>query len=123
ATDLGDTGPMEALEAIGLAGEDIPNRLLAGGQTARDAMGQMSQALLGVEDPAKRAEAAVSLIGTPIEDLNKAGGMDQFLTSLSGAENHMVGFEGASQSMADTMQNSLQGRMDALKGTASALAS
>lgn len=121
ATDLGDTGAVEALEAIGLGGEDIQNRLLAGGDVAQEAFGQIVNELLAVEDPAKQAEAAVALIGTPLEDLNKVE-LEGFLSSFADAGTAMEGFQGSSQDMADTIANSLDGRIDRLKGTVQGLA-
>ena len=74
-----------------------------------------------MEDPAERAEAAVALIGTPLEDLNKAE-LDGFLGALSGGADAMEGFEGSSQELSDSIANSLQGRIDSLKGTVQDLA-
>ena len=121
ATDLGDSGAVEALEKIGLGADDIQNRLLAGGDTAKEAFQEMVGAIQSVEDPAERAEAAVALIGTPLEDLNKAE-LDGFLGTLSGGAEAMEGFEGSSQELSDSIANSLQGRIDALKGTVQDLA-
>ena len=121
ATDLGDSGAVEALEEIGLGAEDIQNRLLAGGDTAKEAFQEMVGAIESVEDPAERAEAAVALIGTPLEDLNKAE-LDGFLGALSGGADAMEGFEGSSQELSDSIANSLQGRIDSLKGTVQDLA-
>lgn len=122
ATDLGDTGAVEALDALGLAGEDIQNRLLAGGDTAKAAFEQVVGGLADVPDAAKQAELAVDLFGTPLEDLDKAK-IPAFLDGLTGAGDAMAGFEGSSQAAADTIANSLSGRLDALKGTAASLAS
>ena len=121
ATDLGDSGAVEALEEIGLGAADIQNRLLAGGDTAKEAFQEMVGAIESVEDPAERAEAAVALIGTPLEDLNKAE-LDGFLGALSGGADAMEGFEGSSQELSDSIANSLQGRIDSLKGTVQDLA-
>jgi len=102
ASDLGDTGAVEALDAIGLAGENIQNRLLEGGDVAREAFGQMVQALLDVQDPAEQAEAAVALFGTPLEDLNKAE-IPAFLQAMSGAGSAMADFEGTVGEMGDAL--------------------
>src|SRR5690606_30032447 len=102
ASDLGDTGAVEALDAIGLAGENIQSRLLEGGDVAREAFGQMVQALLDVQDPAEQAEAAVALFGTPLEDLNKAE-IPAFLQAMSGAGSAMADFEGTVGEMGDAL--------------------
>lgn len=121
ATDLGDTGAVEALASLGLAGEDIQARLLAGGDTARGAFQQVTDALVGVTDPAAQATAAVALFGTPLEDLDKTK-LPAFLESLSATGEGMAGLEGSSQALADSFANSLDGRLNTVKGTVSALA-
>lgn len=121
ASDLGDTGAVEALDALGLAGADVQNRLLAGGETAKGAFDQVVESLLAVKDPAEQAEMAVALFGTPLEDLDKAK-IPAFLAGMNDAAAVMGDVDGASQALADTMAGSLSGRLDALKGTAAALA-
>lgn len=105
ASDLGDSGAQQALANLGLSGEDVANKLLAGGDSAQEAMQQVVGALQGVEDPAAQAQAAVALFGTPIEDLGK----DQipgFLDSLSGVSGGMGDVSGAAQNVADTISES-----------------
>lgn len=121
ATDLGDTAAVAAIEGLGLAGEDVQTRLLAGGATAREAFTQVTDALVGVTDPAKQAEMAIALFGTPLEDLDKTK-LPAFLDSLNATGEGMSGFEGSSQALSDQISGSLAGRMDALKGTISDLA-
>jgi SLT domain-containing protein len=102
ATDLGDTGAVEALDALGLAGENIQNRLLAGGEVAGVAFKQINDALLAIPDDAKRAELGVALFGTPLEDLSKSK-IPGFLESLKGAGNEMAGFEGSAARADETL--------------------
>lgn len=102
ATDIGDKGAVEALDAIGLAGENIQTRLLAGGDTAKVAFQQMIDGLLAVQDPGEQAAAAVALIGTPLEDLNKAE-IPAFLQAMGGAGEAMNGFEGSVGRMGDAL--------------------
>lgn len=119
-SDMSKTS-VEAYDLIGLSAEEMATAIATGGADARSAMEQTAQGLLGIEDPAARANAAVALFGTPIEDL----AIDQipmFLESLAGAENMMGDFQGASQAIADQMANSLPGRINALKGTIQDLA-
>ena len=111
----------EAYQLIGLNAEEMSAKVAAGGAGAREALMATAQGLLDVENPAERANAAIALFGTPLEDLS----VDQipaFLEGLSGADAAMAGFEGSSQALSDQVANSLQGRMDALKGTVSDLA-
>lgn len=115
------TTSVEAFESIGLNAEEMANKIASGGDGARDALQKTAQELLAIEDPATRANTAIALFGTPLEDLS-VDQIPQFLEGLTGAENSMAGFEGASQAVSDNIAGSLQGRIDTLKGTVSGLA-
>lgn len=115
------TTSVAAYESIGLNAEEMSRKVAAGGDEARGALEETAQKLLGIEDPAQRANTAIALFGTPLEDLS-VDQIPQFLDSLTGAEDSMQGFEGSSQAVADNIANSLQGRLDSLKGTVSGLA-
>lgn len=120
-SDMSKTS-VEAYETLGLSAEDMSNAIAVGGEGARDALQSVATELLNMENPQERANTAIALFGTQLEDL----GIDQipgFLEGLTGAQDGMEGFEGASQGLADTMSNSLQGRLDKVKGTAMSLAS
>jgi hypothetical protein len=71
ATD-GSSGVRDAYKVIGLSNDQMANDLLAGGDRARGAFEKIVDGLLGIEDPAKRAQTAIGLFGTPIEDLGPA---------------------------------------------------
>ncbi|UPK64895.1 hypothetical protein MYP14_05965 [Rhodococcus pyridinivorans] len=114
ATDLGDTGAVEALEAIGLGGERIQQRLLEGGDVAREAFQQMTQALVDVKDPAEQAAAATALFGTPLEDLNKAE-IPAFLESMNSAGEAMTGFEGSMAQAGETLNSGTGVALETLK--------
>lgn len=110
-----------AFESIGLNAEDMAAKIAAGGDEGRIALEQTAQGLLGMEDPAARANAAIALFGTPMEDM----GIDQipqFLDGLTNLEGGMGDVGGASQALADQMANSLDGRLNTLKGTVQSLA-
>ena len=94
----------------------MANQIAQGGAPARDALNQTAQAILGIEDPAKRANTAIALFGTPLEDLS-VDQIPQFLQGLSSAGSEMQGFQGSSQELSDTVANSLDGRLNMLKGT------
>lgn len=68
ATDMSkSTG--SAFEALGINQQDMTNRLLAGGDSANAAMGEIVHGLQGVKDPAEQSALALALFGTPLEDL------------------------------------------------------
>lgn len=107
ATDIGDTGAMDALKSMGFEAEDMAGKLLAGGDTAQHAFDQIVAGLLKIDDGtesgrAKQAAAAIALFGTPLEDLDKAK-IPGFLQGLSSADSAMADFTGSAQQMTDTM--------------------
>lgn len=100
ATDLNDTGAMTALQQLGMVPEEITTRLLAGGKVARQATREIIDALLSVEDPAKQAALATSLMGAPIEDLNKAK-IPEFLARLGDVSTELKDVKGAADGLQD----------------------
>jgi hypothetical protein len=80
ATDMSTTS-VEAFEAAGLNADKMAARFLAGGDSARGALTDLVNGLLGIEDPTERANAAIKLFGTPLEDLNVTE-IPTFLQSL-----------------------------------------
>lgn len=115
------TTSVEAYEAIGLNAEEMSRMVATGGEQAQEALMKTAGALQDIEDPAERANTAIALFGTPLEDLS-VDQIPDFLDSLTGMGDGMANVEGASQAMADTIANSLDGRLDRLKGTVQGLA-
>ncbi|PFG19877.1 peptidoglycan DD-metalloendopeptidase family protein [Serinibacter salmoneus] len=99
STDMSSTS-VEAYEAAGLSAEDMSARFLAGGEDANAALGELVDGLLGIEDPTDRANAAIALFGTPLEDLGTEG-IPEFLSSLSGADSALSDFAGTSGEVTD----------------------
>ncbi|AIT62183.1 phage tail tape measure protein [Corynebacterium doosanense] len=107
---------VDAFTSLGLSAEDMASKIAGGGAGAREALEMTAERLLGIEDPAERANTAIALFGTPLEDLS----VDQipaFLEGLSGAESSMEGFGGSSEALAQSIEQSLGGRLTMLKGT------
>lgn len=119
-SDMSKTS-VAAFESIGLNAEDMAAKIAAGGDEGRIALEQTAQGLLGMEDPAARANAAIALFGTPMEDMG-VDQIPQFLEGLTNLEGGMGDVGGASQALADQMANSLDGRLNTLKGTVQSLA-
>lgn len=113
ATD-GSAASSEAYEAIGLNAEEMANRLLAGGETANGAFDEIVAGLLDIEDPAERANAAIALFGTPLEDLG-VNGIPQFLESLSAAPEGFDDVTGAATLMGDTLNDNLSTQIETFK--------
>ncbi|PTR42026.1 phage-related minor tail protein [Rhodococcus sp. OK611] len=94
----------EAYATIGLDAEEMSRKVAAGGDGAQAALQMTARGLLAIQDPAERANTAIALFGTPLEDLS----VDQipaFLETLTGAEDRMGGFAGSSQQMSDTINS------------------
>lgn len=93
-----------AYEAVGLNAEAMANAIASGGDQARQALHTTARAILDIEDPARRANTAIALFGTPIEDLS-IDQIPQFLEALTGAEDKLGNVTGATDAMAATLDN------------------
>lgn len=118
-----------AMDAIGLNAKDMSDAILAGGPTAEKAFGQIINGLLSMKDPSERAQNAIALFGTPLEDLSveqipdflnlidptadgfdsMAGAADEMGAKLAGGvTNNLQAFQRAAQgALQDTMQQAL----------------
>lgn len=114
ATDLGDKGAQDALEAMGLSGQEMANQILAGGETAQGAFDRIVGGLRDIKDPAEQAAAATALFGTPLEDLNKAD-IPLFLAGLSNADSAMGDFTGTVDEMGEAIGSGPAAQLETLK--------
>lgn len=110
-----DPTVVKTLGEMGVEVEDLAGRVARGGSEAGSAMSEMADAILGIEDDGKRAEAAVAAFGTPLEDL-AIEQVPAFLETLSSGGDVMEDFAGASQRMADNTTQTLSGMFSSLKG-------
>lgn len=69
ATDM-SKATSGAYDALGMNQEDMTAKLLAGGDTAKTAFGDIIHGLQTMEDPVAQSQAALALFGTPLEDLS-----------------------------------------------------
>lgn len=109
-----------AYEAIGLNAKKMSNDIASGGDNARIAMQKTAQGLMNIKDPATRANQAIALFGTPIEDLS----VDQipaFLAALAGTTNKLGDVSGAAERMGDTLRDNLGGDIGRLQGAMAGL--
>jgi phage-related minor tail protein len=102
----------EAYGSLGLNAEEMSKKVAAGGDGAQDAMQQTAAALLKIEDPAARANTAIALFGTPLEDLS-VDQIPEFLSSLADIPNLMGQTEGAADEMGATLSDNFQTKMTA----------
>lgn len=87
ATDMSDA-TQTAYEKIGLNADDMTDTLLAGGNKASRSFDKIVNGLLSIEDPGERANTAIALFGTPLEDLS-VNEIPGFLRGLRSTENRL----------------------------------
>ncbi|MCG8709287.1 phage tail tape measure protein [Brenneria sp. 4F2] len=118
-SDMSKTS-IEAYDAAGLNAAKMSTAIASGGDKARAAMQKTASGLLKIKDPAERANAAIALFGTPIEDLS----IDQipaFLSALAGTEDKLHDVSGAADRMGETLRDNLQGDIGRLQGAMAGL--
>jgi hypothetical protein len=103
STDM-SAGSTAAYKTIGLDAHEMANAILAGGTSAQGATQKIIDGLLGIKDPAKQANAAIGLFGTPLEDMNVQE-IPAFLSSLKGASGSMDDFGGAAKRSGDALND------------------
>ncbi|MEL0580129.1 phage tail tape measure protein [Pectobacterium punjabense] len=111
---------IEAYDAAGLNAAKMSTAIASGGDKARVAMQKTANGLLKIKDPAERANAAIALFGTPIEDLS-IDQIPKFLAALAGTENKFGDVSGAADRMGDTLRDNLQGDISKLQGAMAGL--
>ncbi|WP_409306174.1 phage tail tape measure protein [Pectobacterium sp. B1J-3] len=111
---------IEAYDAAGLNAAKMSNAIASGGDKARVAMQKTANGLLKIKDPAERANAAIALFGTPIEDLS-IDQIPKFLSALAGTENKLGDVSGAADRMGDTLRDNLEGDIGRLQGAMASL--
>lgn len=103
ATDMSEAS-QDAFEMIGLDAQTMANDILAGGDQAEGAFDQIVTGLLDIEDPADRANAAIALFGTPLEDLSVQE-IPDFLSSLVDTESGLGDVAGATDTAGQTLND------------------
>lgn len=101
ATDM-SSASVAAYEAAGLSAEEMAAKILAGGEEGAEGFQQVIDGLLSIEDPVARANAAIGLFGTPLEDLG-VNEIPTFLQGLSGMSGGLGDVKGAADDMAASM--------------------
>ena len=107
ATDM-STSSVDAYKALGLNAESMSKKLLAGGDTARGAFGEIVTSLQGIKDPAKQANTAIALFGTPIEDLGVAQ-IPTFINSLTDMNGTLGDVSGSAGELGTTLSDGTSG--------------
>lgn len=113
STDM-STASTAAYDAIGLDAEEMADRIVAGGDSAQQATQDIIKGLLSIESPSARANAAIALFGTPLEDLNVKH-IPDFLRSLQTSESALGDWSGAITKAGDTLNDNASTKIEAWK--------
>jgi phage-related minor tail protein len=101
ATD-GSDKTKDALTSLGLDWETVGHKISIGGADARQALADITQGLIGVQDPALKSQLAVALFGTQFEDISGDGAkMNEMLATLGGVA--LPNVAGASERLNETL--------------------
>lgn len=111
---------IEAYDAAGLNAAKMSTAIASGGDKARAAMQKTAKGLLKIKDPAERANAAIALFGTPIEDLS-IDQIPKFLSALAGTADKLGDVSGTADRMGDTLRDNLTGDLARLNGALASL--
>lgn len=101
-------------KTLGLNSHQLANDMLAGGDKASKATKTIVDGLLTIKDPAKQAQAAIGLFGTPLEDLGTKN-IPKFLKSLQGGSHAMDGFKNAADRMNKTLSGNAVSSLASMK--------
>jgi hypothetical protein len=77
-------------------------------------MDRLVAGLLGIEDPTLRANSAIALFGTPIEDLGTEN-IPTFLEQLAGMGDGLTDIDGRAAEMGDTLNDNMATSLEAVK--------
>ncbi|MCI4217759.1 phage tail tape measure protein [Dickeya dianthicola] len=111
---------VDAYKTIGLDAAKMSSAIASGGQQAREAMQKTARGLLSIQNPAERANAAIALFGTPIEDLS-IDQIPQFLSALARVSNQLGDMHGSADRMGATLRDNLSGDIAQLGGALNGL--
>lgn len=98
----------EALEALGFDAEDMAARFAAGGDTAQQAVMELWDALVSLEDPLEQQQIGAELFGSMWEDSGA-----QAILAMNPAKTALTDVAGATQEVVDTMEQTPAQQFDA----------
>jgi hypothetical protein len=101
----------ESFERLGIAGEEMADKIAKGGPDAADALQETLDALRDVEDPVERAQIAVGLFGAQAEDLGDA----LYAIDPKSAVDALGDVGGAAEKMGDTLNDNAAAKIESFK--------
>lgn len=118
ATDMSETTG-SAYDLLGMNQMEMTRKLLAGGDTAKQAFGDIIHGLQGLEDPVDQSVAALGLFGTPLEDLSVTE-IPNFLGAIDPMGDKFDSVAGAADQMGKDLSDSAAAGFDGFKRQADA---
>ncbi|MGO3072448.1 MAG: phage tail tape measure protein, partial [Brevibacterium linens] len=109
-----DTTASDALGSMGLSMDTLADDMAVGGDRGREAMNEVIDGLLGIQDPGKLASTAIDLFGAPLEDMSTAD-IPQFLQSLKTGGDGLGDFSGAATEAGQELNSGFGSQMEQLK--------
>lgn len=101
----GSKGSRDALGNLGLDFQQIETDINSGGESAKSSFAAVVAAIATVKDPAEKAQMAVALLGTPIEDLGP-----EFQTFFANVSTDLGNVEGATVKAGDALYDNFGSR-------------
>lgn len=101
----------DAFKKLGLDAKDMTAAVAEGGPRANAAFDVMLDKLRSIADPAERDAAALALFGTKAEDMGEA----LYALDPSAAAASLGELEGSTQRLSDTMDDTAQNKLTAMK--------
>jgi len=118
ATDM-STASKAGYDALGMSQEEMSAKLLAGGDTAKQAFGDIIHGLQEMKDPVAQSQAALALFGTPLEDLSVTE-IPNFLGALDPMGDKFDSVAGAADKMGKDLTSNAKSGFDGFKRQAEA---
>lgn len=109
-----DTTASETLGSMGLSMDTLADDMAVGGERGRSAMNEVIDGLLGIQDPGKRASAAIDLFGAPLEDMSTAD-IPKFLQTLKTGGDGLGDFSGAATKAGQELNSGLGSQLEQVK--------
>jgi phage-related minor tail protein len=104
STDISAAG--DAYKALGLNGDEMVAKLLAGGPAAKEAFQKITGELAKIENKTKQKNLAKMLFGTPLEDMGLAE-TKTFIDSLTGVNDALGQTTGAAEKAGNAINSGL----------------
>ncbi|MDQ0854778.1 phage-related minor tail protein [Arthrobacter sp. V4I6] len=113
ATDM-STASKAGYDALGMGQEEMSGKLLAGGDTAKEAFGQIIAGLQTMDDPVAQSQAALALFGTPLEDLSVTE-IPKFLGAIDPMGDKFDSLKGKADELGTTLNDNAATNLETFK--------